>query len=126
MPKCNCGAKHTRDAKNIHSDWCDAIRLLSPVMLENFGRFQFKRVDNQTIDVIIKDGNHKVGTLGYEFRSGIFNENHNFKDLRHAVLQCIEFLVDSINDDRMQEWLPYRKQALIEYNNRETKNDYWD
>lgn len=108
MPKCDCGAKHTK-MPNIHSHWCKVMTETPKSLWHNFGMLKFKKIDNKTIQVIYKDGNVDLGSFDYEYRrgefkSGTFNQSVHCGEFRSAVLQCIDFLVDSINDDRICEW----------------------
>lgn len=119
MNRCNCGAKHT-SFPNQHHDWCEVIRCTSSTVLHNFARIQFKRTDEKTITVFLKENNLLLGTVDYEywrgeFRTSFFRETHQAKEARAAVMMCLEYLTESINDDRLVEWRPYTTVARREY-----------
>lgn len=127
MTKCNCGAKHT-SFPNQHHDWCDVIKQTNEVVLHNFARMQFKRMNERTINVYLKETNQLLGTVDYEywrgrFRLGIFCEAPRMGDTRRAVLECLEFLLESIHDDRMIEWRPFTAKARHEYQEQQSKTN---
>ncbi len=135
MGRCDCGAKHT-SFPNHHTDWCNALRGISKDILHNFARIGFKRVDDKTIDVILKETGQKLGILEYaywrgEFNQGSYRENYNSGDTRSAVLGCIMHLASSIQDDRLEEWRRYNLEARRKHDesmkiNPHKENDYWD
>lgn len=119
MNKCNCGAKFT-SFPSQHHDWCEVIKNTSEVVLHNFARMMFKRTDDKTINVILKETGQLLGSVDYEywrgdFRVGIFRETHNGKEARSAILGCLEYLTECIRDDRLVEWRPHTVAARREY-----------
>ena len=120
MTRCNCGAKHT-SFKNTHADWCDVIRHTNRVVLENFGRMEFRIINDSKIKVIIKDGDTHIADLDYswrrgDFEPGVMSTTINGSDMKSAILQCVDYLKESINDDRIDRWIPLRTKAKQEWN----------
>lgn len=119
MPKCDCGAKHTSH-KNLHSDWCEVIRLTNKTTIQNFGRMEFKRLDGSKIKITIKDGGVHIADMDYRFRGGEFKPGVvtmtiQGQDFKAAVQQCVDYLQDCINDDRIDSWIRYRYEAEKEW-----------
>lgn len=124
MVRCNCGAKHTRHSKDMHSDWCDVIQKTNTVVRNNFGRLEFKRVDESKIEVYLKDGKLHVADMDYrfshgDFKAGVMNVTIHGQELRQAILQCVDYLQDAINDDRIDKWIPHRQQAVKKWKEQE-------
>lgn len=120
MSVCNCGAKHTEQS-NTHSDWCDALKGFSESLLEEYGTLKFKRVSDSKIEIIYKPEKRRIATVSYrysmsngKFCTGIMDIDPGYTDWRRTLVECIRFLENSINDDRIKEWKKYTEKARKE------------
>lgn len=108
MPKCDCGAKYTGFG-NFHHEKCKALTSVTQSTLDLYATLRFRRVDDNRIDIIDKETSRRVGYFDYSFSRGelslgCFNADPFGDQMRSGLLRCIDWFIESVNDDRICEW----------------------
>ena len=125
MPKCDCGAKYT-SFKNYHHEKCRALTSVNESTLDLYATLKFKQSESDRIDIIDKETQKRVGSFSYNFSRGEirldnFNVDIHGDSMRSGLMRCIDWFLESVNDDRIDEF----RGMVSKERNKWKENNLW-